>query len=169
VDNLLITEELPSTYKEDILALVAAIVRSEFWQRVDRSDNRYFEIPFSIRTTERELAAGASPSGAGLPVILTGAIDLVFWEDAGDGRDAGWVIADYKTDLIPGAKILLKPENRELGVAEIAALSPEFAAIINFYAPQVRLYARFWRELTAQRVKECGLYFTSINRWIKCL
>jgi ATP-dependent helicase/nuclease subunit A len=169
VDNLLITEELPSTYKEDILALVAAIVRSEFWQRVDRSDNRYFEIPFSIRTTERELTAGASPSGAGLPVILTGAIDLVFWEDAGDGRDAGWVIADYKTDLIPGAKILLKPENRELGAAEIAALSPEFAAIINFYAPQVRLYARFWRELTGQPVKECGLYFTSINRWVKCL
>jgi ATP-dependent helicase/nuclease subunit A len=200
VDNLLIAQELPSTYREDLLALVASIVRSEFWQRVTRSRNRYFEIPFSIRTTESELTVAGpcsprlrphgpeatahspshgktesprepavAPTGAGLPVILSGAIDLVFWEEAGDGREAGWVIADYKTDRIPGAKILLKPENRGLGASEIPAVSPEFAAIINFYAPQVRLYTRFWREVTGQPVKECGLYFTSIDRWVKCL
>jgi ATP-dependent helicase/nuclease subunit A len=73
-----------------------------------------------------------------LHVILSGAIDLVFKEED------GWVIADYKTDEIVGG----------------------LQSYVDYYAPQIRLYSRFWTEITAEPVKESGLYFTSLNRWI---
>lgn len=72
------------------------------------------------------------------PVILTGTIDLVF-KEAG-----GWVIADYKTDEIFGS----------------------IKRYLDYYAPQIQLYRRFWEKVTGEKVKECGLYFTSIHRWV---
>ena len=74
-----------------------------------------------------------------LPVVLNGVIDLVFWEDG------GWVIADYKTD-------------------EIERSVQKF---VDYYTPQVKIYSRFWEQLTGEPVKETGLYFTSINTWVK--
>jgi len=46
-------------------------------------------------------------------------------------------------------------------------MSPEFAAVVDRYSPQVRLYGRFWQQITGERVIESGLYFTSIDRWVK--
>jgi len=55
------------------------------------------------------------------------------------------VIADYKTDEI-GRGQSLKP-------------------FIDFYAPQVKIYARFWERITGQPIKETGLFFTSLNTY----
>ena len=76
-----------------------------------------------------------------LPVILNGIIDLVFWEDG------GWVIADYKTD-------------------EIERSVQRF---VDFYTPQVKIYSQFWEQITGEPVKEAGLYFTSVNKWVKVI
>jgi ATP-dependent helicase/nuclease subunit A len=170
-----------------------------------RAEKRYFEIPFSIRTSQKELAeigghntcfsGSESPKRAAVPgkgeaggraaqqtelerklkaggvgdlsVILSGAIDLVFWEPAQDGKPAGWVIADYKTDKIPIAESDLKSHSGELSIDKIRSVSPEFASIIDFYAPQIRLYTRFWSQITAEPVTESGIYFTSIDRWVR--
>ncbi len=72
------------------------------------------------------------------PVLLTGTIDLVFKETD------GWVIADYKTDEILG------PIERYL----------------DYYAPQIQLYKRFWKKISGEKVKESGLYFTGVHRWV---
>ena len=72
------------------------------------------------------------------PVILNGVIDLVFLEQD------GWVIADYKTDEINGG----------------------LQSFIDYYTPQVKVYKEFWEKITEEKVKEAGLYFTSINRWV---
>jgi len=78
-----------------------------------------------------------------LPVILTGVIDLVFQESG------GWVIADYKSDEVGGAEHL--------------------QSLLDYYAPQVKLYSRFWAEITGETVKETGLFFIDLNRWILVL
>jgi ATP-dependent helicase/nuclease subunit A len=182
VDNLLAAEESDFSDKERLIVHVESILESPFWERVVKCEKRYFEIPFSIRTSRGELAQlGARESAAGgrenLPVILTGSVDLVFWEEgpnAGSrgavGRErseaAGWVIADYKTDKIPIADSDIERVRRELGSERIRAISPEFAGAIDFYAPQVRLYRRFWQQITGEPVKESGLYFTSIGAWV---
>jgi ATP-dependent helicase/nuclease subunit A len=78
-----------------------------------------------------------------LPVILTGVIDLVFQESG------GWVIADYKSDEVGG------PEHLQ--------------SLLDYYAPQVKLYSRFWSEITGEAVKETGLFFIDLNKWIPVL
>ncbi len=224
VENVMTAEESDFSDKEMLLTHIEAILGSPFWARVMRAEKRYFEIPFSIRTSERELAElggqksprqsrGKSGAGRGsdLSVILSGTIDLVFWEDgkdsegrggagreedcgeehdaravkngqAGqrgeDGKDArdgqdgregqapGWVIVDYKTDRIPISEAALASIGQKPGIERIRAVSPEFASIIDFYAPQIGLYTRFWSQVTGEPVRESGLYFTSIDRWV---
>jgi ATP-dependent helicase/nuclease subunit A len=249
IENLLVAEERDLADKDKLIALVDSILRSEFWQRVMRAERRYFEIPFSIKTTESELGAretsikGSNKIRRGndlssisdLPVILTGTIDLVFWENGAEGKnlgeskdrgnrnhenaekdrgerddgyegkdrikgddeksakyieegkdfgegekgregkdrsegqegkDGGWIIADYKTDVIPGAAEIFKSEGPELTMEKIRRVSPEFARVIDFYAPQIRLYTKFWSQITGEPVKESGLYFTALNKWI---
>ena len=79
---------------------------------------------------------------------MNGTIDLVFWEE--NERGGGWVIVDYKTDYI-------RPQ----------LLEDDLADLVKIYAPQIRLYARFWSRTTGEPVKEAGLYFTSIDRWVE--
>jgi ATP-dependent helicase/nuclease subunit A len=74
-----------------------------------------------------------------LPTILTGAIDLAFLESG------GWVIADFKTDDV----------------------GTNLQSFVDYYAPQVKIYCRHWAEITQQLIKEAGLYFTSIDKWIE--
>jgi ATP-dependent helicase/nuclease subunit A len=75
---------------------------------------------------------------AAKPVLVRGSIDLVFQESD------EWVIVDYKTDSLPAGK-------------------PD--ALVDKYAPQVRLYAESWRRITGEQVKEMGLYFSRANRF----
>ena len=74
-----------------------------------------------------------------LPTILTGAIDLAFLESG------GWVIADFKTDDV----------------------GTNLQSFVDYYTPQVKIYCQHWAEITKQPIKEAGLYFTSIGKWIK--
>ncbi|MDH7513826.1 MAG: 3'-5' exonuclease, partial [Clostridiales bacterium] len=188
--NIMTAEESDFSEKAELLAYVDSILSSPFWARVMRAERRFFEVPFAIKTDRKNLEAvkrptpgrgkdeGRSARGDGIPVIVSGAIDLVFWEegrqgkggkgaDGGDGSgEAGWVIADYKTDRIPISEATLRAAGPEFNVERVRALSPEFASIIDFHAPQIRLYARFWSQITGEPVKEAGLYFTSIGRWV---
>jgi ATP-dependent helicase/nuclease subunit A len=73
------------------------------------------------------------------PTILTGTIDLAFLESG------GWVIADFKTD--------------DAGTG--------LQSFVAYYTPQVRIYCRHWEAITRQPIKEAGLYFTAIQKWVK--
>ena len=77
-----------------------------------------------------------------LPVILSGTIDLIFKESG------GWVIVDYKTDDPGGDPARLQ-------------------ALIDYYAPQLRIYSQFWSQITSEPIKEAGLYFSSLEKYIK--
>jgi ATP-dependent helicase/nuclease subunit A len=65
--------------------------------------------------------------------LLEGVIDLVFREDG------NWVIVDYKTDRVVGN---LEP-------------------YLNYYSPQVKLYAKAWEKLSKEAVGAAYLYFVS--------
>jgi ATP-dependent helicase/nuclease subunit A len=144
---------------------VGAIVRSSFWARAMRSSRRLYEVPFSVKAGSGDpdyaalrAAVGPVPSAGGrpvaaaedAPVFLSGAIDLVFREEG------GWIIADYKTDRLPAV----------LDGASAADRDGALAALVDHYRPQVALYARFWARLTGEEVKESGLYFTALDRWV---
>ncbi len=149
---------------EKLVELARAIIASEFWGRAMRSLRRLFEVPFSIRVDDdapeygdlvrrqEEMPAIAGRPSAAVkraPLIINGAIDLAFHEKG------GWVIADYKTD----------------GIADIAtAQGVERAkraldSLVDYYRPQVALYSRYWARITGERIKESGLYFTSLRVW----
>jgi ATP-dependent helicase/nuclease subunit A len=131
-----------------------------------RAGRRLYEVPFSVKVgpddpdyADIRAAVGPVPvSGGrpvaaadGAPVILSGAMDLVFREED------GWVIADYKTDRLPAA----------LDGAAASDRDQALAALVDHYRPQVALYSRFWARITGEAVKESGLYFTALDRWVR--
>jgi ATP-dependent exoDNAse (exonuclease V) beta subunit len=103
-----------------------------------KSPRRFAEAPFEI--LDEHGGGGGDRGDAGVPVLLRGAIDLVFEEPD------GWVLLDYKTDE-PGAG----------GWDALAAL----------YAPQVELYAKAWERGTGFKVKERGVYFTKGQKLVE--
>jgi ATP-dependent helicase/nuclease subunit A len=130
VENALTAAEIDIGEKGKLLALIDSIMRSDFWIRVNKSVRKYFEVPFSVKVDN-----GKNNN----PYILTGAIDLVFYE-----KD-GWIIADFKTDVIKG----------------------DLEDFILYYSSQIKEYVKYWEKITGQKVKEAGLYFTSINKWVR--
>ncbi|MDP3041820.1 MAG: UvrD-helicase domain-containing protein [Candidatus Omnitrophota bacterium] len=77
VKSWLVDEERPHEDLQKVLKLVDGIMQSDMWHRVLKSEEKYFELPFST-LNENE--------------VISGTIDLIFKES-----DA-WVIVDYKTD-----------------------------------------------------------------------
>lgn len=75
---------------------------------------------------------GAEVGLAKGPTLLQGTMDLVFRED---GR---WILVDYKTDRVDG----------------------DLQPYVDYYAPQVRVYAKAWERLSGQPVAEAILFFT---------
>ncbi len=72
-------------------------------------------------------------SDAETQVILSGTIDLVY-------KDAdGWQIIDYKTD-------------------DVSENVDEF---LRYYGPQIKAYARFWGEITGEKVARAALFFVN--------
>jgi ATP-dependent helicase/nuclease subunit A len=140
--NALVAEDRDPGEKGLLLELVRAILESELWERVQKAEKKYFEIPFSLKSDTAELkrkkSSGGEGNGKPMPVIVSGVIDLVFREPD------GWVIVDYKTDEV-GANL---------------------QRYVDYYAPQVRLYREFWENITGELVKESALYFTSIKKYI---
>jgi ATP-dependent helicase/nuclease subunit A len=160
--NALESAGLASGQDEKLLSLVQGILASEFWARAMASERAFFEIPFSMRLEATDpdyarlvarpgfvSAAGGRPiaASARAPIFVSGAIDLAFLEED------GWVIADYKTDRIDGG--------------ETGETKRVLAGLVDYYRPQVELYGRFWEKVTGGRVKESGLYFTSLPAWIR--
>jgi ATP-dependent helicase/nuclease subunit A len=82
--NLLVEEERPVTERDEVVALIKAVMGSELWQRQARAEKRLIEVPFSLMLQEE------------IPKVMSGVIDLTFKEPD------GWVIADYKTDQVNG-------------------------------------------------------------------
>jgi ATP-dependent helicase/nuclease subunit A len=163
--DVLVAAERDPTDAPDLARHIAAIVRSGFWLRAMKAERRLFEVPFSIRVAPgmsgyEDLAprSGSVPFAGerpvvpvpGAPVFLSGAIDLAFFE-----KD-GWVIADYKTDRLPEA----------LAGAGDVGRDSALGRLVEFYSPQVRLYTRYWEEITGEKVKETGLFFTALDTWV---
>jgi ATP-dependent helicase/nuclease subunit A len=151
---------------DELAAHVGAIIRSPFWMRAMRATRRLYEVPFSARVGPGDgeygdlcaavgpvPAAGGKPvvPAPGAPILLSGALDLVFEEEG------GWVIADYKTDRLPRALEAAGTEDRDKALA----------MLVDHYRPQVELYTRFWAKISGERVKESGLYFTALDRWVR--
>jgi ATP-dependent helicase/nuclease subunit A len=105
--------------------LVRGVLDSPIWQRSLQAERRLSEVPFYYLLDEDN-------DGPPVPVLLRGSIDLAFREDS------GWVLVDYKTDIVNAGNE---------------------AALVHRYAPQLRLYARAWEACTGEPIKEMLLYF----------
>ncbi|WP_077212003.1 UvrD-helicase domain-containing protein [Bacillus dakarensis] len=71
---------------------------------------------------------------------IQGVIDFLFLEDD------GWVIVDFKTD---------------------AFVEVNLTSYVDHYRPQVQYYGKEWEETFQGKVKEQGLYFTSIQKYVE--
>jgi len=133
--NLFIEEERPPDDLEEVVKLVERVRSSPLWARALAARQRLVEVPFALLISEAELSAG-DPSAQ---ILLQGAIDLVFEEEE------GWVLVDYKSDVVSN--------NR--------------AGLVDFYRPQVEHYRRAWERLTGRRT-QAGLYFlqTGEEVWV---
>ncbi len=164
--DVLVASGRDSTRSGELAGHVRDIVRSEFWRRAMAARRRLFETPFSVRVGPgdaeyKDLVAriGLAPSAGGrpvspvpgAPVILSGAVDLLFEEAE------GWVIADYKTDRLPEEVLSAGSDGVRRGLA----------LLVDHYRPQVELYTRFWERMTGAKVKESGLYFTALGTWVR--
>jgi len=138
VENVLTAEDIGLEKKSLFVALVDSIVGSKFWTRVLRAEKKLFEVPFAV------LMDG--PGAPAVPTVLSGVIDLVFLEKG------GWVIVDYKTDLVTG----------------------RIEEFVEYYRPQVEAYCRFWKEATGGPIKEAVLYFvrggqvSTLDKIVQC-
>ena len=103
---------------DELVALVEGVRASETWARAQAAAQRLVEAPF----------ASQERSDDDRPLIVEGVIDLAFAEPG------GWVIADYKTDVVDD------PEN--------------LAARRRQYRRQVDEYARYFESITGEPVKE---------------
>lgn len=164
-DILVVSGKDPASAR-DLAAHVAGIIASDFWLRSVRAERRLYEVPFSVLVGPGEpehaglvAAIGLAPTAGGKPVVaapgapvlISGAIDVLFEEED------GWVIADYKTDRLPA----------QIAGEDEAVREQALAMLVAHYRPQVRLYTRFWSRITGEKVKESGLYFTALGRWVR--
>ena len=110
---------------------VRAVQRSTIWKRALASQRVLVEVPLMMQVVAEEASSGCS-------TIRRGVIDLAFRETN------GWVIVDYKTDLVAPASV---------------------AKLVDHYRPQVQSYADAWQTLVGENVHEVGLFFTRLNRY----
>jgi ATP-dependent helicase/nuclease subunit A len=115
-----------------LVASVRAVQQSEIWARARASQRVLVEVPLMMQGPVAE-------TGTAVPSIHRGVIDLVFREPA------GWVIVDYKTDLVERGTL---------------------ATLVEHYRPQVQCYADAWRALQPEPVQEVGLFFTRLNDYV---
>ena len=150
-ENALLGEDWDLSEKRALVEHVKGIITSEFWGRMKDAEEKYFEVPFALQSTAAELnLEWENKSGKigtdkkadpDLPVIINGVIDLIFKEKG------AWIIVDYKTD-------------------EVGRTTVSLRSLVDYYTPQVRLYTRFWEEITGEPVRETALYFTSAGKFV---
>lgn len=108
---------------EELVGIVNAMMDSDIYKRAMRSGNQLVEVPFSLVDPEQKS-------------LLEGVIDLAFRE-----KD-GWIIVDYKTDVVVNPEI--------------------WQQRTEMYRRQVNLYADCWEQLTGEPVSDCILVLTSL-------
>ncbi|WP_141336166.1 exodeoxyribonuclease V subunit beta [Paenibacillus sp. tmac-D7] len=132
--------------------VVRNVIASELWKRSLHARRRLFEVPLMIRKNAdgvsvfsdvgeagSEVGAALDGTGSIRYAYVRGVIDFLFEEED------GWVIVDFKTDSVT-------EENLQ--------------TFIDFYRPQVHAYALEWEETFGYKVKEAGLYFVSLQRFV---
>ena len=112
--------------------VVEQVTSSDIWVRALNSKQWLVEVPFVTRIT-------AEQSTTGLPTMLRGVIDLTFEEQD------GWVVVDYKTDVVTEDRL---------------------QSLVDHYQGQIATYASVWQAMLGQQVKESGLYFTSSGQYV---
>lgn len=120
--------------KDEVLQVVEQFMTNDLWKRILEAELSLTEVPFSLFVEQGHPIYDKVKGESGLPVLLSGVIDLVFKEPD------GWVIVDYKTD---------RAEDEQ-----------SFKALIDMYSNQIFIYCRVWEELTNQKVKSGLIYFT---------
>ncbi|MEM7560202.1 MAG: PD-(D/E)XK nuclease family protein, partial [Planctomycetota bacterium] len=85
-----------------------------------------------------EVPIDVREKGTEVPTFVRGVIDLVFQEEQ------GWVLVDYKTDDIRVSQVLAARE---------------------YYRGQLDAYAKYWEQVTGEKIAEKGLYFTRIQNY----
>ncbi len=134
-EYLLQEEGLPLDKVEEVVHLIEGVRASDLWKRACRAKHRYMEVPFALTVPSSDLGIEDGPS----ETVLKGMIDLVFSEEG------GWVIVDYKSNLVNG----------------------NFPHLIAYYTPQLRQYRRYWEKLTGERAK-AALFFIETGQvvWV---
>lgn len=125
---LLAENEMETGVADLAVETVEAVMGSPLWARAENADLVMTEVPFQV----------VNPA-EGVPTMIRGAMDLIFRE-AG-----GWVLVDYKTDIVEGAESLEKLKTR--------------------YAPQLDIYAKSWESGTGEKVVERGFFFVRTGRY----
>ncbi|NPV59883.1 MAG: UvrD-helicase domain-containing protein [Actinobacteria bacterium] len=127
--TLLEEKEMEPGFAPSAAALTRSVMASEIWRRAQAAEKRLTEVPFQIPWDE-----------GGRPAILRGVIDLAF-------REAdGWVVVDYKTDLLREGELKRAAEK---------------------YAPQVLLYAEALMRACGEPVKETLIHFTATGELVR--
>jgi ATP-dependent helicase/nuclease subunit A len=124
--NLLAEEDRPAGDLDEIAGIVEGARESPLWRRALAAKTRFVEVPFALVVPRAELGVSDGPA----EILLQGAIDLVFEEDA------GWMLIDYKSDTV----------------------KDNLADLVAFYTPQVDIYRRYWERLTGKPT-QAGLFF----------
>ncbi len=125
--------------KEELFQLIKIFRKSQLYSRIMQSEKILTEVPFHLKITPDELLyeklidSREKRKDKMLPIILSGIIDLVFWESD------GWVIVDYKTDC---------PKNKA-----------DYYKLEQIYQPQVNIYTAIWQNISKEKVKEKIIYF----------
>ncbi|MDP6059739.1 MAG: UvrD-helicase domain-containing protein, partial [Pirellulaceae bacterium] len=117
---------------DEALETVDSVMNSQIFRRSQASEKVLLEVPFVIC---RELQRSIQP----VPTLLRGVIDLAFLEPT------GWVIVDYKTDVVTRRNL---------------------SDLVSRYREQVCHYREVWRAITGTQVIEAGLYFTRVHEYV---
>ncbi len=118
-EKVIMQEGQDPNLKDELEEVLASFIDSTLWQRVCAADELLVETPFGFWEGSQ---------------YSTGIVDLAF-------REAdGWVLVDYKSDLIES--------------------DTHLKALVQSYRPQVDLYCKGWQKITGATVKDCGLFFT---------
>lgn len=118
-EKLVGKQEKSSWQVGEVCQSLKDITRSSFWKRVWASPERYGEVPFG--TWEGD-------------TFINGTIDLAFREGE------GWILVDYKTDVLEDDSHLEE--------------------LVKYYAPQMEIYQKYWERITGEKVREGGFFFT---------
>jgi ATP-dependent helicase/nuclease subunit A len=118
----------------ELIELVEGMRASDLWSRAAAAQRVLYEVAFELPMSAHDWGALSGESPGPAAEIVVGRIDLAFQEHD------GWVIADYKTDVVDHTVLRSR---------------------VKQYRRQVDAYAQCWTRLTGLPVKERRLVFTA--------